>query len=133
MEDSLFISEKNTGLATTFLLDNGKFQLTGGIPKAEDSVRMLLLFISWFRIFLPAFVTDVLWLLQQPGDKSRQFKNVFRLQLLRAAVKFCPHAEIRTLDFSIFAGDRKNLYADIEFRHKLDKKSNFSQVRFLIA
>ncbi len=133
MNSGLYVESKNTGLPSNFSLANGKFQLVGGERKAENSLVVMLHFMVWFRFFLSDFIPDVLWIYQKNSSIIKRFKNIFRLQFLRAANKYAPFAEIKGIDVPINMAAKKDILIDINFRYRLDKTSNFKPVRFLIA
>lgn len=128
-----YTDRKNTGLATSFTLENGKFKLTGGTEKVDDSMLFMLRFFLWFRLMVPDFVPNVHWILQKNTSVINRFKNVLRLQVQRAFTRNCPWAEIKGVDMPIDMRDRKKIYLDIDYKYKLDKESAVRPVRFIIS
>lgn len=127
----------NVGLPSNFVLDSsGKFKTVGGDLKVIDNLRFMLHFIGWYRVFLREFVPRLLWFYQKSSNVLTKYKNIFRIQLLRAAQNYAPFANIVSVDMTPqFRGDRKNLFIDIVFNFKLEKDppSPPRRVRFVKA
>ena len=124
---------RNMGLPTDFKLVAGKFALTGGTEKVDDNMRMMVAFIGWFRLFLPDFVFNVLSLYQRTSNFIIRYKNFFRLNISRTINKYAPNVDLSTLDILTSSDDRKALGILLQYKYKLDKKSQYKVVNFVKA
>ena len=129
----IYIEDENKGLPSTFKLDNGGFALSGGESKAEDSLFMVMHFLTWFRLFVPEFIPDIMFLYQKNTTFVRRFKNIFRLRFFRAVSTYCPYVELGAVNMPIDLDNRTSLLIDIDYKYRLNKIERFKPVRFEIA
>ena len=128
-----YINTKNVGLGTDFYIKDGKFFTHGGIEKVNDNIRMILYFLGWFRIFTQGYISNLLWLYQKDTSYVQKYRSVYRLGFISLCKKYAPFASVYGMDIPYDPTDRKTLYIDIQFKHKLDKVNRRKTVRFVRA
>lgn len=128
-----YIESKNIGLPTNFYIKDGKFFMQGGVDKVNDNLRMIILFLGWFRIFTQDFISGLLLLYQKDTSYIFKYKSMFRLNFINLCAKYAPNANVYGMDIPFDPLDRKSLFIDVQFTHKLDKVNEPKTVRFVRA
>lgn len=122
---------QNKGLSSSFILENGRFQLTGGETKAQDNMRVLLAFSGWYREYYQDFCVDLFWLLQKPSSFVEIYKTIIISRFKTAAEKYIPFIKIAKCNIFNNANNRKEAMVAVEFAYVLDKEENFQFVTFI--
>lgn len=120
---SMFVEDKNVGLMSSFNIVNGKFELTGGVVKCQDNVRMLIAFGGWFRLMKPDFCVNLFWLIGKPTSWVATFKTVILGRFSIAAQKYATFIKIQKANVFSNPANRKEITIGIEYTYTLDQTS----------
>lgn len=121
-------AEKNNGLPTNWLLEDGKFKLISGGDKVDDNMTLLMSFVGWFRIFLEDFAIRGHWLFERNKYLVNKYKNTFRLQVIHIFKKYIQFAVLDDIDLPI---TKKDIRFDVSFKYNLPTVSKKTKVTFV--
>lgn len=109
----------NMGLSSRFELKDGKIELSGGVPKVDDNVIVLMSFINWFRIYKQSYVINVYRFYQNSTNNLFRYKNILRLSILDIGTNHVPFAKFTAVDIPIDYMDRRTANLMISFTYNL--------------
>lgn len=108
-----------------------KFNLFGGVDKANDNITMMLGFIGWFRIYHQDFVPDLLDLVQKPTSFVYNLKTIITAKLQSTIVKYIPEIQLEGINMVYDYRDTKLFTISVNYGYGLKDDENFTVVRFL--
>lgn len=131
--NSSYRQDANVGLTTNFNLVDGKFQLVGGEAKCQDNMRMIMYFVGWFRLAVPDYPVNMVWLLQKPASYINTFKNVYLNQFIDVARKYAPNISVQksNINYSPNGDNRRQLEIAIEYIYKIQPKETFQFIQII--
>lgn len=124
-------TDQNKGLSSSFVLVNGRFELTGGELKAQDNMRVLLSFSGWFRDYYQDFCVDLYWLMQKPTSFVQIYKTIIISRFKTSAEKYIPFIKVAKCNIFNSTVNRKEVQVGVEFAYVLNKEENFQYVTFV--
>lgn len=124
----MFIQSKNKGLPYKFTLDKGKFLLVGGAEKAQDSLRFMLSFIGWYRVYFPDYIIDIDFLVQKNTSRVQSFKTLLLGRMQVALSKYLPFISIDSINSVYEYNNRKGFGIVVTYTYDLESEARQDQV-----
>lgn len=117
------------GLASRFIIKDGKFQLTDGIEKSRDNIWFYCIFDK-FRIYTSDFGANLVSLVQKPIGYLLMNKTIILGTLQQGIQKYVPNVAVEDIDVGYTSDNRVDYVVKIEYT-SIDEGKNVKDVTFV--